>query len=392
MSPPPAPTTVVCLTAAGRGAVASLRISGPDAMQLMVQGFHPAGDRALQDHAVGCIVFGRWQDPANGEEIVVCRRDDRTWDLHCHGGPAAQGAITQWLAERGCRQIDWRAWLRDSCADPIAGDAKIALAHALTERAAAILNDQANGALSRELDAIEQSLQSSTPESHATALARVDELLRWSGFGIHLTTAWRVVLAGLPNVGKSSLINALLGYRRAIVDPTPGTTRDIVTGATALEGWPVELSDTAGLRTSVDPLESAGIRLTRGRATHADLVLWVSDASAAPSTWQAELADLSAPVLLVRNKCDLLAEPLADSLPEGMISTSALTGAGIEPLQQAIVARLVPAPPEPGQAIPFRPVHQQLLHSVRDLLLAARDDAALALLSHRAAWAPDAGS
>ncbi len=87
------------------------------------------------------------------------------------------------------------------------------------------------------------------------------------------------MVAGRPNVGKSRLLNALAGYERAIVDPTPGTTRDVVTVRTALDGWPVELADTAGLRDSDDAIESAGIALARARQADADLTLLVLDRS-----------------------------------------------------------------------------------------------------------------
>ena len=90
---------------------------------------------------------------------------------------------------------------------------------------------------------------------------------------------WRVVIAGPPNVGKSSLINAMAGYERAIVSPLPGTTRDVVTLTTAIDGWPVQLADTAGLRASDDELESAGVKLAGAALAAADLVILVCDAT-----------------------------------------------------------------------------------------------------------------
>ena len=106
------------------------------------------------------------------------------------------------------------------------------------------------------------------------------EMLQFRDLGLHLTTPWRVVLAGAPNVGKSSLMNAIAGYQRAIVSPTPGTTRDVVTVTTAIDGWPVQLADTAGLRETQDELESAGVALADAAIGEADLVIVVSDASA----------------------------------------------------------------------------------------------------------------
>ena len=116
--------------------------------------------------------------------------------------------------------------------------------------------------------------------SDSTCAAKiVDQILEYRDVGLHLTMPWRVVIAGPPNVGKSSLMNAIAGYQRAIVSPLPGTTRDVVTITTAINGWPVQIADTAGLRDTVDELESAGIALAGAVVEQADLVIVVSDAS-----------------------------------------------------------------------------------------------------------------
>ncbi len=169
------------------------------------------------------------------------------------------------------------------------------------------------------------------------------------------------MLAGRPNVGKSRLLNALAGYGRAIVDPSPGTTRDVVTVRTAVDGWPVELADTAGLRDPDDAIEAAGIALARARQREADLLLIVLDRS---EPWTendqaliaaARQAGPSSVTLTVANKSDLPAawEPL-----ESKVATiSAERGDGIEDLTHALAHRLVPAPPPPGAGVPFRPAH-----------------------------------
>jgi tRNA modification GTPase len=157
-------------------------------------------------------------------------------------------------------------------------------------------------------------------------------------------------LAGRPNVGKSSLLNALAGHDRAIVHPTAGTTRDAVTHATAIEGWPVELCDTAGLRDSENAIEQAGIELARERLADADLIILVRDQT---EPWAAEdqaILDQWPKALVVHNKCDLAAS--RGARPAGL-SVSALCGSGIEQLLQTISDRLVPDPPPPGAAVPF---------------------------------------
>ena len=120
---------------------------------------------------------------------------------------------------------------------------------------------------------------------------RIDALLARERLGRHLTRPWSVVLAGRTNVGKSSLMNALAGYGRAIVHHAPGTTRDAVALATAIDGWPVELCDTAGLRAADDAVERAGIERARQRLAQADLVVLVADRSVPWSAEDQALAD-----------------------------------------------------------------------------------------------------
>ena len=115
-----------------------------------------------------------------------------------------------------------------------------------------------------------ENMDLSPSQQIAILLARAD-------LGRHLVRPWSVVLAGPVNVGKSSLINALAGYGRSIVHHAPGTTRDAVTAATAIDGWPVELCDTAGLRPAATPVERAGIERAQERLAQADLAVLVFD-------------------------------------------------------------------------------------------------------------------
>ncbi len=158
-----------------------------------------------------------------------------------------------------------------------------------------------------------------------------------------------MAVAGPPNVGKSSLVNALAGYQRCIVTPTPGATRDVVTTRLAIDGWPVELADTAGVRDATDALETQGMRMARETTAAADLCLWILDASAAP-VWP----EFQGAVQLVVNKID---RPAAWDPNEatGAVRVSALTGAGLAELCAALSRRLVPDPPPAGAAVPFTP-------------------------------------
>jgi tRNA modification GTPase len=316
-----------------------------------------------------------------GEEVVVCRRGGNAVELHCHGGLAAVAAIEEALTVAGCRPIAWRQWAEGQSSDPIAAAAIIALAEACTQRTAAILLDQYHGALRRAMGEVQTAIDAGDADR---AQGQTKTLLSRCGLGRHLTRPWSVVLAGRSNVGKSSLMNALVGHPRAIVHATPGTTRDAVTARTAIDGWPVELCDTAGLRTTDDPVERAGIQRAERRLAAADLAVLVCDAS---TPWSAEdqavldgLGGAHVPVcqtdilvgrqecpphrrtILVHNKCDL---PIAAAgRPAGLL-TSALRG-GIEPLWAAIAAELVPEPPPPGAAVPFTPEQVEMVGRLAD--------------------------
>jgi tRNA modification GTPase len=319
--------------------------------------FRPASGNPFRDAPQDRIQVGYLgRNTADcGEQVVVCRRGPQTVEIHCHGGRAAAALVVELLVERGCRTARWEDRARDQQRDVIAAEAQTALAHARTDRAATILLDQSNGALQGELASIAGQIETG---QHAAAVAALSQLLDRMPIGLHLTQPWRVVIAGRPNVGKSSLINALLGYQRAIVYEQPGTTRDAVAALTAIDGWPVELIDTAGLRTSDDEIERAGIRVARERMAEADLVVFVSDAS---QNWTAEDDDLlqSVPArMLVHNKSDL-AEVTHDR-PAGQFA-SALTGVGIDRLISAVGARLVPHPPPDFAAVPFTPRQAKIL-------------------------------
>jgi len=278
-------------------------------------------------------------------------------EIHCHGGQAAVEAICEALAAEGCVVATPGAWVHEQEADPLAAEALLALAEARTERTAAILLDQYRGALRAELTAIQQSLAQSDIAAAAGALTA---LLARADLGCHLCQPWKVVIAGRPNAGKSSLLNAILGYERAIVWPEPGTTRDVLAATTAVDGWPIELIDTAGLRVAGDSLEAEGVVRAERQIATADLVVVVADVTA---PWDDDLdrignrrgATIRLPgqrdPLVVHNKCDLRQSP-TNGRPAGF-RTSCKTGEGIANLCRAIAQSLVPDPPPRGAAVPF---------------------------------------
>jgi len=356
--------SLIHLTPPGRGAIATLRVEGPGAAEAVQAHFQPHGGRPFSDFPADHLAVGRFGGP-RGEELVVRRCPDGAVELHCHGGRAAVAAVEEVLVASDCREVSWADWSAGRATDPIAAEALRALADAPTQRTAAILLDQYHGALHRAF----QEIESCIAQGRRDDARGLIEILRGRAvLGLHLVRPWSVVLAGRVNVGKSSLMNALAGYGRSIVHDSPGTTRDAVTLTTAVDGWPVELCDTAGWRDDGgDPIERAGMALARERLERADLILLIFDASQPWSPEDQSLIDRWPRALIVQNKCDLLGDNQGErgtSVPGNLscaLSTSALRGDGIATLLETIARRLVPDPPPPGAAVPFRSEHVERL-------------------------------
>jgi tRNA modification GTPase len=365
-------TRVVLLTPPGRSAVATLLIDGPGSTSTVDSLFLSASRRPLATQPCGRILFGHWPSSAAGEEIVVCRRSQARIEIHCHGGREAARAIMATLTAHGCQEAPWTDWIGEVADDALVADARLALAAAPTERTALHLWQQHEGSLRRAIDGVTAQIAGG---NLTAARSGIDELLTWSALGLHLTKPWRVVLTGRPNVGKSSLINALVGYQRAIVHPTPGTTRDVVTAATAVEGWPIELADTAGIRAGGESIERQGIDRARRSALAADLVLLVVDRSRPWSDEDAALAADWPQALWIFNKCDLPAA--AGCANREAIEVSAMQATGIDELIAAIARRLVPNAPAPDEALPFLPAQVAAIAAASEAL--ARNDSAAAM-------------
>lgn len=362
-------TRVVQLTPEGRGAVSVLVVAGPQAAEQVARHFLGHGERRLAARPLNRVFHGHWGS-SDGEDVIVCRRSDSDVEIHCHGGRAAIERIRADLAAAGCESLVWTDWLRERESSRIRADAVALLAKATTERTVAILLDQYHGALDRSLANIDRELATRRVRE---AAAEIDDLLARSPIGLHLVEPWRVVLAGPPNVGKSSLINALVGYSRTIVFDQPGTTRDVVTALTALDGWPIELSDTAGLRASDEPLEQAGIALARRKIISADCIVLVFDATQkTPADVKAFIGEFPDSIAVV-NKIDLSSTDefrsvIAAKFNRSPLATSAVTGQGITELAAAIVRRLVPLSLSAGDAVPFTAGQVSQLNSAREAL------------------------
>ena len=192
-------------------------------------------------------------------------------------------------------------------------------------------------------------------------------MLSHASFGLNFHRTRSVVFCGRPNAGKSSLINRVLGFQRAIVNSTAGTTRDVVSEGSAVDGWPVEFSDTAGLRQTDGQIEQMGIEKAVEMIESADVVIGVVDGM------EPEESIEFSPDIIAINKSDLVdadelktvIENVGSQFPKAVcLATSATTGAGTEELLAAIAKTLCPSLPPTDQAYPVTQVQVEWLKSV----------------------------
>jgi tRNA modification GTPase len=389
------------LAAPVRSAIATIWIAGPHVAAAIDQHFVSLRNQSARDLNIRQICYGHWRSrlanlasesqpasppppsaPSVGDQmmdasegVVLCRIAVDQYELHCHGGVAAQQAIADDLQGCQLRQVDWSFYDRQQHQDTIAAEAASYLRMANTETTAAILLDQFNGALEAEICRCVDLLSSDV----AAAQAIVDDLLdRWK-LTQHLVNPFQVVLAGRANVGKSSLINRLLGFERTIVFDQPGTTRDVVKSVTAFGGWPVEIADTAGIRSSQEAIEIEGIRRAKQVASAADLVLLVLDASDPNSPDETRLLADFPQAMLVWNKWDIRCQQtdftsLLAQANRNAFTVSCLTGAGISALITGVAERLIPAELTPGTAAIFTQRQADVLQTVSELLQTTRPD------------------
>ncbi len=353
------PPTITLLTPRGRGAVATLRFEGP--VETLLAFFTAANGKPLHQQAIDRIVFGHWGH-AVPEDVVLCRTAEAITEIHCHGGEAAAGRIQNDLASLGGQKEAWADML-ERTESVFEREWTEAISKATTERTAGIL------LLQRERFPKAIAMLRESFEAEHSLVEPLQDLLAWGEFGLHLWKPWDVVLGGPPNVGKSSLINALVGYARSIVFDLPGTTRDVVTAETAFEGWPIRLADTAGLREGADHLEAEGIERTKKRLRNADCQILLIDASLPPTAIDQELQTEFPSALLIAHKCDL-PNFSPNNVPANAIAVSSLTGEGINTLAEKLIARLIPKVPPQDQAVPFTTRQIGLLTAAHQAALA----------------------
>jgi tRNA modification GTPase len=400
------PDTIAAIaTPPGKGAIAILRISGaasaavatallgrlPEPRRATLATFHDADGRALDQ---GLVVYFPAPASFTGECMV---------ELQGHGGPVVQDALLRRLLQLGCRnarpgefterafhngkldiaQAEAVADLIDAGTGAAARAAMRSLRGEFSARVAD-LQGQLTGLrawVEASLDFPDEEIDLLRERELAARLAQLfgafDALGHAARQGALLRDGLTVVIAGPPNAGKSSLMNRLAGVDVAIVTPQAGTTRDVLRERVHLDGIPLHLIDTAGLRAASDPVEAEGIRRARLEIQRADRCLYVVDASAGDAQQQAtQLADLppGVPVTVVYNKIDLhpAPPPAGDSAAPPCVAVSAASGEGLERLRDHLKA--IAGCSEGGEgALSARRRHLDALARARTHVQAAAD-------------------
>jgi tRNA modification GTPase len=417
-------TIAAIATAPGTAGLAVVRVSGTDALAIADRVFRGAGPLA---EAPGHTLHHGWAvRPQGGEErldevVAAIFREPKSYtrehivEFSCHGGRLPAERVLGALLEAGARvanpgEFTLRAFLNGRI-DLAQAEAVADLIHAETEGARELALQQLAGGLSRRIDALSEQLTDAVAEVEARvdfaedvggievpphvveAIATVDgdlaALLAGSVWARAVREGVRVPIVGRPNVGKSSLFNALLGEARAIVTALPGTTRDRVSESLEIAGVRVMLSDTAGLRESLELVESIGIARAREALDEATLVLWVVDGAATLEHDDAAIATRIGDrrVLVVINKHDAGAVTgvadvtrLLGAGAREVVHVSAATGEGLHALR-AVLARMLGA----GPVEPVPSADAAVDEPAQDDRLAPRVGAAVAMVPARGA-------
>jgi tRNA modification GTPase len=400
-------TIVAIATPPGQGAVGIIRLSGPDAREIGLGFFHSSRP-GFSDFAAYRLHHGWLRDEHGAfiDEILAAWMPgprsftgEDVLEFQCHGGGAILRRVVEECLVRGARlaeagEFSKRAFLNGRM-DLTQAEAIMELVGAPTDVAVGLAGSKLEGLLARHVAELRERLEGlkvqlcvavDFPEDEVECLAP-EEMTRVAGEvraameelagNYDRGRCWRegalVVLAGQVNAGKSSLMNAILGINRAIVTDIPGTTRDYLEESVQLDGLPVRLADTAGLRHSQDSVEMLGIERSRELMARADLVLLVIDADLGPGAEDLDLAERTSNLLVVANKMDLLAGR-PEWLGQGPWSDrpvcplSAKHGQGLSDLLDA-VRRMVAGTgsPEPGTLVPNLRQYTALTRAMQEL-------------------------
>ncbi len=372
--PPTGDTIAAISTAPGTGAVGIVRISGPSSLEVADALFVPAGGAKPSGLPANRATFGRIVNGATlvDEAIMLNFRAPRSYtgqdviELQTHGGPAVLRQVLELAVSHGARlagpgEFTLRAYLNGRI-DLVQAESVLGLVNAQSEAARRQAAFGLSRELSRQLDDIQTALtrvygniqavvdypEEGVEDSDRIApleevIGRIDALLATARAGSIAVDGARLALVGPPNAGKSSLLNALLGYERSLVSDIPGTTRDYLEAPMNIDGVPITAIDTAGIRETGDQIEASGVERALQLAADAHLALCLLDGSVELSAEEHELLSSLDPsrTLVLASKSDL---PHAWSeLGNGNLTylrVSAVTGDGLEQLRSQISERL----------------------------------------------------
>jgi tRNA modification GTPase len=353
-------TIVAAATPPGRGGIGIVRISGPGARDIArallgrlprarhatLAAFAGADGEAID---TGIALWFPAPHSYTGEDLL---------ELHGHGGAVVMDALGARVIALGARparpgEFSERAYHNDKL-DLAQAEAIADLIDAGSQEAARAAMRSLAGDFSREVGALARKVlelrtyveaaidfpdedveflqKPEVAERLSDIAERFERIGATAATGRALTEGLTVVIAGRPNAGKSSLLNALAGHEAAIVTHIPGTTRDVLRERIAVDGLPIHVADTAGLRDSGDLIEQEGMRRARAEIARADLLLYVVDAAAGAAPGELEAIPEDPPVLVLWNKCDLAPMPAGAA----GIAVSALTGAGLGSLRERL--------------------------------------------------------
>lgn len=412
-------TITALATPPGEGGLAILRVSGPEARRIAARVFRPKQGGDPAQLAGYTIHYGAFFDSRTGEVaddgLLTMFRAPHSYtgedviELSCHGGRATTARLLQLLLDAGARlaepgEFTQRAFLNGKL-DLAQAEAVADLIRSKTETARRQARRQLEGALSETvralrdeligiLAAIEVTIDFSDEVGELdyavlqTRLVAVREsierLLATAERGRILREGLRVAIIGRPNVGKSSLLNALLRTERAIVTPIAGTTRDLVEEAATIGGIPLVLVDTAGIRATEDTVERIGVQRAQAALQNADVVLIVLDATGGVRPEDRHLAPLLPPetrLVIALNKRDAVSEAQLERLradarqtfptATAFVAVSALTGAELPTLEQALIQIQAGREASTDSVVVASARHREALTSARNSLLEA---------------------
>jgi tRNA modification GTPase len=363
---------VATAIAPGEGSVAIVRMSGLEAEAIARRLFVAPGDQVWESHRV---LYGHVCDPSSGERVdealLLLMRAPRSFtretvvEFHCHGGLICVQRVLELVLASGARralpgEFSQRAFLNGRL-DLTRAEAVSELVTARSRRAAQLAMAGLDGGLQARIASLRERLldqlaelearvdfEEDLPPLDGDAVAaelrvvrrELEALVADGQRGQLLRDGLRVAIVGRPNVGKSSLLNRLSRSERAIVTDLPGTTRDLVESELVLEGVPLTLLDTAGIRATSDRVEQIGIERSRSALQAADAVLLLFDLSAGwcpDDEALRQLVPAGVPLVVVGNKADQLASADRDAVAD--VCISALTGAGQDALVQQLLRR-----------------------------------------------------